>query len=159
MAVPGLFGVRSMTVENAWQFLKIWPEEDGWQEDIASEAFRSTCAIRYPRGKRVKAIGHHWGEDCSVLDYVEARRRIYCPCYLEMLRLPDRVELIDRLRAGAERQPVCVWDPDSYDIAEHGMSDIAEAITCTAKPFAHAFLVALAVMDRLDELNLPGEGT
>ena len=117
-------------------------------------AFESTCAIRYPRGKGKKAVGHHWGEDGSVLDYVEARRRIYCPCYLEMLRLPDRAELIQRLREAAARHPISLWDPDSYDVTQHGMSDIVEAIEYTRKPFAHAFLVALAVMDRLDELNL-----
>ena len=90
VAVPGLPGVRSMTVENAWQFLKIWPDEDGWQEDGAMAAFESTCAIRYPRGKATKAVGHYWGEDGSVLDYVEARRRIYCPCYVSALstRIP-----------------------------------------------------------------------
>ncbi len=147
-----------MTVENAWQFLKIWPDEDGWQKDRAMVAFESTCAIRYPRGKGAKALGHHWGEDGSVLDYVEARRRIYFPCYLEMLRLPDRAELIQRLREAAAEQTISVWDPDSYDVTEHAMTDITEAIEYTNKPFAHAFLVALAVMGRLDELNLPREG-
>lgn len=120
--------------------------------------FAPTASSWYPRGKGTKAVDHHWGEDGSVLDYVEARRRIYCPCYLVMLRLPDRTELIQRLREAAAEQHISLWDPDSYDVTKHGMSNIVEAIEYTKKPFAHAFLVALAVMDRLDELNLQGEG-
>ena len=152
VAVPGLAGVRSFTVENVWQFLKIWPDEPGWKEADALEAFRSTCAIRYPRGKGKRAVAHHWGGDASRLDYVKARRRIYVPCYLEMLSKPDRVEIISRLRDLASGTPVYVWDPDSYDIGQFGMSDPAEAVEFIQKPFAHAFLVALAVQGRTDSV-------
>jgi hypothetical protein len=152
VAVPGLAGVRSLTVENAWQFLKIWPDEPGWNETEALEAFRSTCAIRYPRGKGARAVAHHWGADGSQLNYVEARRRIYVPCYLEMLSKPDRTEIIGRLRDLAADTPVYVWDPDSYNIGQFGMSDLTEAVEFTEKPFAHALVVALAVQGRAELL-------
>jgi hypothetical protein len=145
--------VKSRTVENTWQFLKIWPGEEGWREQDAREAFRATCAVRYPRGRGTKAIGAYWGEDGSTLGYVEARKRIYVPCYLELLSRPDRAALIDRLRELATRQPVFIWDPDSYDVGQHGMTDILEAMDFEGRPFAHAFLVALAVQDRLGSLR------
>ncbi len=153
VAVPGLAGVRSQTMENAWQFLKIWPGDGGWQRDVAMEAFRSTCAVRYPRGKGARAIGHHWGTDGGVLDYTTARKRIYVPAYAELLTVSDRRGLIERIRSAAETQPVAVWDPDSYDVRCAGMTDIAEAIDYEAKPFAHAFVVALAVQERLGLLG------
>ncbi len=153
--VPGMQGVQSRTVENAWQFLKIWPGEDRWCEPDAREAFRSTCAIRYPRGRGAKAIGAYWGEDGSTLGYVEARKRIYVPCYLELLSRPDRAACVDRLRELATRQPVRVWDPDSYDIEQYGMTDTLEALEFEGRPFAHAFLVALAVQERLGGLQSP----
>ena len=90
VAVPGLVGIRLRTVENAWQFLKVWPEENGWCRDDAFAAFDSDCAIRYPRGRGAKAVGHYWGETDSLIGYIEARRRIYVPAYLEMLAKPDR---------------------------------------------------------------------
>jgi len=45
-----------------------------------------------------------------------------------MLQKPDRAVVISRLRDLASDKPVYVWDPDSYDIAQFGMSDPAEAI-------------------------------
>jgi hypothetical protein len=87
-----------------------------------------------------------------MLSYVEARRRIYCPCYLEMLRRPEQWETVERIRTASKRQRVYVWDPDSYDVRKCGMSDIAEAVDYLPRPSAHAFLVALAVQKRLPVL-------
>ncbi len=153
VAVPGLDDIRSQTVENAWQFLKVWQDEGGWQRDEAMEAFRSTCAIRFPRGKGKKAIGSYWGKDDSVISYVEARRVIYVPCYLEMLEREDRAVLIERLRRSAMEQPVYIWDFDSYDITRCGMKAIPEAIEYEPRPFAHAFIVALAVKGSLNSIK------
>ena len=117
-------------------------------------AFESLCAIRYPRGKRAKAAGHYWGEDDSVLDYVEARRRVYVPCYSELLRQPEQWALVERIRTATRTQPVRLWDPDSYDVTMHGMNDIAEALEYRKRPFAHAFLVALAAQGRWDHATV-----
>lgn len=153
ISVPGLRGTSSQTVENAWQFLKLWPGEPGWLEEDARAAFDSPCAIRFPRGRHVRAIGAYWGEDGSTLSYVEARRRIYVPAYRQLLQQPDRVAIIDRLRQAAMAQPVCVHDFDSYRLADVGLKTPAEALYSEARPFAHAFLVALAVQGQLDDLE------
>ena len=150
--VPGLDGVVSNTVENAWQFLKIWPDEGGWKEEEAMEAFRSRCAIRYPRGKGKQPIGFHWGKDDSILDKLAGRKRIYVPAYSEMLASPEQQEQVLRLREAARVRHLCIWDPDSYNVTRCGMKDIAEAVNYLPRPFAHAFVVALAVEGRLDVL-------
>ena len=143
-------GVRSKTVENAWQFLKVWPEEDGWNEAEALTAFGSDCAIRYPRGRGKKAIGHHWHETGELIDYVEARQRIYLPLYLKMLELPDRVEIIERLKNQAAIKPVSIWDFDSYGIKAVGLTNIFDTIFYEKRPFAHAFIVAIAVRNEVE---------
>lgn len=86
---------------------------------------------------------------------MEARRRIYVPCYLEMLARPDRASLLQRLREAALEQPVVLWDPDSYDVTRHGMTDLLEALTFSDRSFAHAFVVALAAQGREERLLLP----
>jgi hypothetical protein len=146
VAVPGLTGERSKTVENAWQFLKIWQSPGYWLKEEAMAAFASDVAIRYPRGKSARAIGHHWGETGELLDYVTARQRIYIPAYLEFLARPDRRELIDRLREASLAGSIAIWDPDSYNIQSAGLASITDAIAFTDKPFAHAFVVALLVV-------------
>ena len=71
------------------------------------------------------------------------------PVYAEMLSNPERSALISRLRTEALVRPVHVWDPDSYDVRRCGMNDLVEAIDYLPRPFAHAFVVAMAVADRL----------
>jgi len=151
--VPGLAGVTSKTMENAWQFLKIWDLEEGWDSEMAAAAFESDCAMRFPRGRGKKAVGHYWGETGEILDYVDARKRIYLPAYCQLLDQPDRRELICRLRDAADAQPIAIWDYDSYSISDLGLHSFPDTLTCTSRPFAHAFIVAMAVNDQLQLLE------
>lgn len=67
------------------------------------------------------------------------------PAYLELLRRPERLAVIQRLRTAALVGPGAIWDPDSYDINSEGLSDMSPAIEYMNKPFAHAFVVAMVV--------------
>jgi hypothetical protein len=149
--VPGLPGVRSKTVENDWQFLKVWQEEGVWNRDEALAAFASDCAIRFPRGQHPKVLGSWWDNTSEILSYVDARIRIYMPTYLQMLQLPDRLAVIQRLRDTARDTPLVVWDFDSYDYAQVGLPNMFETVLYELLPFAHAFLVAMAVNRELDD--------
>lgn len=62
VAVPGMKGKTSKTVENVWQFLKVWHDEKDWDRETALAAFDSDCAMRFPRGKRAKNRGLFWEE-------------------------------------------------------------------------------------------------
>lgn len=151
LPVPGLPGVMSKTVENAWQFLKVWPGEDQWLEDEARAAFQSDCAIRYPRGHRVRAVAHYWHETGEMLDYVTARMKIYLPLYLQLLELPDRLRLIERLRQEAQQRTVCIWDFDSYDAERFGIENEFDVIFNTERPFAHAFILAFVIRNQVSD--------
>jgi len=67
-----------------------------------------------------------------------------------MLEKPDRREVIQRLRDFSLQQSIVVWDPDSYNTSNYGLKSIIDALNYTEKPFAHAFIVALAVEEKLD---------
>lgn len=149
--VPGMPGVRSKTVENAWQFLKLWEPDESWDRETALAAFDSDCAMRFPHGRSAKAIASYWGETGKRLDYVEARKRIYLPAYCAMLKQPDRQELIGRLRQAAETKPILIWDYDSYSITDVGLENLFETIRYMERAFAHAFIVAIAVRGQLQE--------
>ena len=152
VSVPGLEGSKSKTVENAWQFLKIWNHNDGWDKDTAMEGFDSDCAMRFPKGKNAKAIGSYWGATEKSIGYIEARYRIYLPCYLQMLELPDRQDLVARLRVLSKEQDVYIWDYDSYRIDEFGLSSFQDTIDFEGRPFAHAFIVAMQINGEIAEL-------
>lgn len=154
IAVPGLAGIHSRTVENAWQLLKVWNEEEGWNEALAMSCFESTCAVRFPRGRGTRAIGHWWGESESVIDYATARARIYLQAYSQLLEFPSRRSIIGRLRIEAESRDIAIWDYDSYCLQNHSDDQaLFDTIINLSRPFAHAFIVAIAVRGKMEEFR------
>ncbi|MFC1785603.1 DUF6939 family protein [Candidatus Neomarinimicrobiota bacterium] len=145
ISVPGMNNIKSKTVENAWQFLKIWKDEEKWNKMEASEAFKSDCAIRFPRGRNPKVLGHYWQETEQILDYITARVKIYLPLYKQLLALTDRQILISKLKESVKNQSISIWDFDSYSYKEYGLSTIYDTIFYTKLPFAHSFILAIVV--------------
>jgi hypothetical protein len=70
-----------------------------------------------------------------------------------MLELPNRQNVIARLREASEETPIAIWDYDSYDIEKHGLASIFGTIFHENLPFAHAFIVAVVVNQQLVELE------
>lgn len=77
---------KSLNVENAWQFSKVYEyylEADGsvgeryfkWAQD----GWNDSRAHRYPMGKGIAPLYSYW--DGKRLSYVEARKEIYIPLY------------------------------------------------------------------------------
>lgn len=97
---PGPFvNGTAKNVENAWQYSKIYsyhwddelkrPKPSYW--DWREEGFRNWKGIRYPFGKenRDKVVGAWVGKECEqgrLLSYVEAKKELYIPLYLQALR-------------------------------------------------------------------------
>ena len=151
--VPGMKGKTSKTVENVWQFLKVWQGEEQWDKETALAAFDSDCAMRFPRGKGAKHRGLFWGETGEILDLVVGRFRIYFKAYCQMLSMPDRQEIINRIRIEAQKRPVVIWDYDSYDFEKEGLSKLFETIKYTQRSFAHAFICEMAIRNQLSEFE------
>lgn len=85
VAVPGLADVRSKTVENAWQFLKVWAKPGHWMREEAMSAFDSNVAIRCPRGKGASAIGHYWARQVNYWIMCRHAGEFTCPHILNYL--------------------------------------------------------------------------
>lgn len=79
-------GYRSINCENLWQFSKCYEyylESDGSVGDRyfkwAQTGWNDIKAHRYPMGKEARPLFSYWAGE--KLDYIEARKKIYIPCY------------------------------------------------------------------------------
>lgn len=94
-------GYVSLTVENAWQYSKVYPRhcgQGGWPTaawlDWARRGWRAPKASRYPMGKGAVPNYSYWqleqdpslGEYRQQLDYVPARKQIYIPLYIQAVQ-------------------------------------------------------------------------
>ena len=84
LAMPGL--TISQNVENAWQFSKVYDMHVGVDGEPNAKYFQwrdkgwaSTHAYRYPMGKGAVPLYSYYNSE--KLDYIEARKKIYFPCY------------------------------------------------------------------------------
>lgn len=137
-------GHISKTVENAWQFAKVYkahtdaygePTDEYWQWAIAGWA--SERAQRYPMGKGMKPEYSLWNGE--KLGYVEARKRIYVPLYYKAV---IGTVAYARLRVLYDSEVlIYLWDFDGYDHAKLGMS-LVDVLNCPDKTMGHAFVLA-----------------
>ena len=75
----------SKTMENAWQYLKVYPDQQSNKDDWlnwAKKGWASDKAHRYPFGRARKPIYSLWHG--KHLKYIEARFEIYAPIYAKM---------------------------------------------------------------------------
>lgn len=147
--LPG--GYRSMNVENAWQFSKLYPEHaiNGvptaayW--DWANRGWLDSWAHRYPMGKGRKPLCSWWNGEA--LDYIEARKRIYVPLYIEVVRR-QRGSLLPSLKAEADRGVLVLRDYDAYDHHALGYS-WDDVINDPDRKMGHAFVLAMMIEGKL----------
>jgi hypothetical protein len=138
--VPGWPGRVSATVEGIWQGLKRFEHDD---IDVSLFEWPGRGAVkRTSRGRgrdgsiRGQVVGHQFGADPStLLNYLEARRRIYLPAYYWMLDVRAR-DQVEQLRA-----IVCEHDVVLLDYATN------DSITDPSRPLSHAALIRAYLLD------------
>lgn len=149
-----LNGLRSHNVENIWQFTKVYPEHE---DDIdlwvkwRDEGLRDKFAHRYPMGKgaipKFSCIKQSpaWDKNLSEkLSYIQARKEIYIPAYVQKLKnycLKEVNWLIGMLHSS----DVYLWDFDGY------LTDLSfkELVHKEEKSLGHAFILKKFVANRL----------
>ncbi len=125
--VPFSSDVFSMSVEGAWQALKVFERAD---VDRAKLEITNMVGLKRTVKRFGRCLGHREGvRGKRLLGYIEARRAIYLPLYQHVLRVKLRDELA-QLRELAERGPVVVLDYETN-------ADIDDP----SKPLSHAALV------------------
>lgn len=131
---PGYFG---MSVEGIWQGLKVFESAD-----IDEAKLYNTSMKRLKRTVRRfgRCLGHREGlKGERLLGYLQARRRIYLPCYRWALEHKLGAEL-NELRALSEDRRVILLDYETN-----------EDIEDLSKPLSHAGLVRRWIEERWPE--------
>lgn len=142
--------IKSMTMENAWQYSKVYPEHDGggspkpewfnWHNLGVTKSW----ADRYPMGKGKFPL-YTWFNN-QPLDYIEARKNLYDPLYRSMLeRVPDAVNaLVEK----AKEKDIALLDFDGYNDPGKTYRDI---INDPKRKMGHAFVLREVLLERLNE--------
>jgi len=140
----------SKNFENLWQYSKVYPEfldGDGsvargkWEEWRYS-GFTSEKAYRYPMGKgRIPCFSLWNGEK---LGYVEARKKIYIPIYMELVAETDSFKQLEQIyhnsQVSIEHPDLILLDYDAYDHIALGMT-LRDVANNPSKKCGHAFVL------------------
>lgn len=138
-------GFESATMENAWQFTKVYPchaNARGEPTDAywswAESGWRNRRAVRYPMGRGARPLySLWWGER---LDYISARKRIYVPLYARAVRASAAWPRLQSLYEGSDL--LVLRDFDGYDHRELGMT-LRDVLHDASARMGHAFVLAM----------------
>lgn len=149
-------GYRSLNMENAWQYSKVYKkhithtergDESLWGLKFrraswlrwAKEGWNNPRAVRYPMGRGAKPEFSYWnGERYG---YVQARAKIYIPLYADLVR---RTEAFSELKQMCcwKNEKIALWDFDGYMHRELGMT-LLDVLTCPNRKMGHAFVLLM----------------
>ena len=136
---------RSINMENAWQFAKVYEyylEEDGTVGERyfnwAQDGWNDIKAHRYPMGKDAKPLYSVW--DGEKLTYVEARKKIYIPLYAGAVRKTFAFDKLKKMHE--EGQDLYLWDFDGYDHKACNLT-FDQVINDPNRKMGHAFVIAM----------------
>jgi hypothetical protein len=146
----------SMTVENAWQYTKLFaihtdekdePTEEYWK--WAKAGWESKRANRFPMGRGAKPLCSLW--DGKQLSYIDARLQIYCPLYYKtVLASPAWTSLKELYKyAKSHDQQLVLVDHDSRPI-RRPLIDIAKD---DSRPMPHTLILVGMLTDDLFWIN------
>lgn len=147
-------GHVSETLENAWQFSKVYAEHVGTDGlpttnyfEWAADGWSRKKAERYPMGKGAKAEFHWWAG--RKLSRVEARKEVYVPLYAEQVtKLTNRI--FDDLKTRwlmlkvKKAGTIYLMDFDAYDTAGMTLSDV---LNNPAKSMGHGYVLAMLMTE------------
>lgn len=143
-------GLVSQTVENGWQYSKVYakhidssgePTKEYWE--WAEEGWRNTRAVRYPMGKGAVPVYFLWGgkspyTQMRKLSYVEARRQIYAKLYRPCAA---KTPAFAKLKELAAQGDLGLWDFDGCNHHALGLT-IDQVIDDPKRKAGHAFHLA-----------------
>ena len=142
----------SLTMENAWQFSKVFAAHVGKDGNPSSDYFYWAAegwslerAERYPMGKGAKPEFHWW--DGRKLTRVEARKEIYVPLYAEGVLKTRRFRTLRSAWHGFEHNgagTIYLMDFDAYDYT--GMT-LTQVLNNPDKSMGHGFVLAMLLTE------------
>lgn len=130
------------TVENAWQYSKVYPWHLNSDGSIKEEYFRwrdfgykSPKSDRYPFGKKSKHCFVFWNGD-KIESELEAKEKVFLPLYSNAVRKTESYEIL--LQLSREGMNFCLLDFDAYD---HMGKTKKEIIDHPTRKFGHGFCI------------------
>lgn len=141
-------------VENAWQYSKVYPgytegfldmPNSNW--DFWSHVGRNNRrANRYPMGKGVKPLYSYW--DGKHLDYVQARKEIYVPLYMNAVAQHEPVLLNNLVTRARQCDELIIQDFDAYDHMARGMT-LDDVLNNPDDKMGHGFVLAMMIKEEM----------
>lgn len=144
-----LYGGRTaLVMENAWQFVKVYPEYADQNHNPTPEYWKWAEAgwsnprgIRYPAGRGRAPLYCLW--EGQRLGYIESRKRIYGPTFL---KAATRTESYRKLRELAETYEILyIRDWDGWNMQRHGYRSLTQILNCPKKRMGHGFFLKAAL--------------
>lgn len=139
-------GYKSLNVENAWQYSKVYEyytDDQGNPDERyfkwAQDGWNSVRAQRYPMGKGVKPLYSYWAG--KQLGYIEARKTIYIPLYSEAVQKTSAFSKLKKMYEESAGD-LYLWDFDGYNHKSLGL-DYDHIINDPNKSLGHAFVIAM----------------
>jgi uncharacterized protein DUF6939 len=136
----------SKTMENAWQYSKVYREHIGrdgapnskWY-DWCKAGFDNPRAVRYPMGKGAKPEYSLW--DGEMLGYIDSRKKIYCPLYSSLV---EKTEAYRRLQEMyKKKEELKLFDFDGYDFCYRKEKTYLQVLNDPTRIMGHAFVLAM----------------
>ncbi len=144
---------KSVNVENAWQFSKVYynhvDENDNPTEkyfEWAKKGWESIKAYRYPMGKGMTPLFSYW--DGEKLSYTEARKKIYIPLYAKAVQKSFAFQKLKKMHE--ENRDLYLWDFDGYNHKALGLT-YEQVINDPNRKMGHAFVIAMLLEGYLHE--------
>jgi hypothetical protein len=138
-------GYKSVNVENAWQYSKVYynhvdandiPTKEYFE--WANKGWNSIKAHRYPMGKGAIPLFSYW--DGQKLSYTEARHKIYIPLYAQAVQKTFAFQKLKKMYA--ENKDLYLWDFDGYNHKTLGLT-YEQVINDPNRKMGHAFVIAM----------------
>lgn len=129
----------SQTVENAWQYSKVYPGQTmGDWTNWAGEGFRNPRGVRYPMGRGAVPLYSHWNG--QKLNYLEARKQIYVPMYRQAVLKSSAFYKLEGIYLSVGQ--ITLFDFDGYDYQKLGMT-LEDVLNEPKRKMGHAFVLAM----------------
>jgi hypothetical protein len=134
-------GYVSETLENAWQYCKVYEEYDffGYPNmpyfEWAKKGWSNSLSVKHPMGKEAVHKYVFYAEES--LDVVEARMKVFIPLYARCAKKTEAITKLKELHDN--KKDIVLLDLDGYNTKE----DMKKIITNPTKPFGHAFVIKM----------------
>lgn len=138
-------GRISKTMENAWQYSKVYAQHIDPDLGLPNEDWRTwsnngmskSKAERYPMGKGARPE-YSW-DGTRKLDYITARRELYFPLYRDAVAKTDTWKRFQEQFAKLDGKRVVIFDFDGYDMSKTGQN-LSEVLNNPNKIMGHGFV-------------------